>query len=284
MTRVIINADDLGVNSHVNKHIEDFIRNGLISSATILAVGEALDDAVRIAQTYKNVSFGIHLCLDEFNSVSNSSILKKYGIIDDNNNFTKEGIYKIKNPSRELKQAIYHELKAQVKVLIGKGVKISHFDSHHHFHAKSLWMLQIVSKISSEYNINKIRRPFSDSLKIRQNLKSTANNFQEIKISSTQKHTGVLKRLNRAIVLFNKLLLEKLWVQKAQKSFKITDAFYSYYVLSDLYSELRPKGKYNLIELMCHPGHPEYEYETELIKRLSLNEKLEYKLINYNQL
>lgn len=284
MINIIINADDLGVSLYVNKYIEDFIQKGLISSTTILSVGEALDDAVRIAKEYKQASFGIHLCLDEFTSLTHSPVLKKYGIIDEQNNFTREGIYAIKKPTSELRQAVYEELETQVKTLINKGVQISHFDSHHHFHAKSLWILEIVSSLASTYQINKIRRPFSDLLKIRQSRKSADTNLHEIKINSAKKQSGILRKINRAIALFEKLRTEKLWMQSAQKSFTITDAFYSYYVLSDLYAVLKPAEKYKTIELMCHPGHPEYEYETKLIKNLALSKNLEYKLINYNQL
>ena len=63
---VIVNADDLGINHVVNDAIFDLMARSRVTSATLIANGPAIDDAVRGAREFSFVSFGIHLNLAEF--------------------------------------------------------------------------------------------------------------------------------------------------------------------------------------------------------------------------
>ena len=52
MINVIINADDLGLNQKVNNAINEALSNGFITSSTILANSDYMDEVRRIVKKY----------------------------------------------------------------------------------------------------------------------------------------------------------------------------------------------------------------------------------------
>ena len=154
--KIIINADDFGLDEIRTKTIEDYINRGLISSATIMANGECLEEAFRFAKEHPEISFGIHLCLTEYGSITKSAVFKKYGITDDNGIFVKKAILKIKKLPRDLEVAVKEELCAQIKKIQDSGLTISHADSHHHVHTYPQ-IYKIVIDVLKEYKLRKVR-------------------------------------------------------------------------------------------------------------------------------
>lgn len=64
-------------------------------------------------------------------ALTNSIVLKKFGIVDGTNNFTKE-IKQIKKFPLELMEAIFNEWDAQIKFIKEMRVRILYLDGHHH--------------------------------------------------------------------------------------------------------------------------------------------------------
>lgn len=62
MIRLVINADDLGLNARIDEGIFAAHIDGVVTSATVLAVGPTAADAVRRANQTK-LGLGLHLCL-----------------------------------------------------------------------------------------------------------------------------------------------------------------------------------------------------------------------------
>lgn len=159
MLQVIINADDLGKNSNVNQAIANAFDCGAITSATILANSNTLDEVRDIIEEYPNASFGVHLNLTEGKSLTENPILYQNKIIDLNSNFTKN-VREITNWDSELLEAIFDEWDLQVKS-IKKLLRnhISHFDGHHHIHT-FYPLIQILNSLCEKYHVNKIRNRY----------------------------------------------------------------------------------------------------------------------------
>lgn len=277
MTKVIINADDLGISLSVNKEIEKAINDGIISSATIIVNGDAFDDAVRIALSYPQISFGIHLNLIEFKSLTFSKKFKSCGVVDANDVFIEKAIYKVKSFDKELKDAIYEEFREQIQKLLDNGIVPSHLDSHQHVHSY-FPLMNIIIKLSKEFNIKKIRRPIPMSI----GLIMHNRQFETVKIESDKKRTNNKKSfLIRGIKLIINVLKEKYWVYNVKKIATVADSFYAYRILYYNYSYLKNRTNSKVIELMCHPGHPAYETETKLLNKKELNNHMYYTMINY---
>lgn len=247
MKQIIINADDFGINEKVTEEIEKCIDGGMISSTTIMANGECLDEAVQFAKSHPHVSYGIHLCISEFDSITKSPILKKYGLIDSQGVFVRQQVFKIKHFNKELKTAIREELKAQIKIVKSYGISLSHCDSHHHAHT-----------------IYGLQRIFADVIK--------EEGFTKVRI---------LRRIETYNLFRHPILsLKRLYVARFyKKRFKTTNHFSSY---SDYIIKTRDVN--GICELMCHPGHGKYRAEYEMVLNKTALSDSNVKLITYNEL
>ena len=63
MKRIIVNADDFGFTADVNEGIVAAHRRGILTATSLMANGEAFDDAVRLARETPTLDIGCHLVL-----------------------------------------------------------------------------------------------------------------------------------------------------------------------------------------------------------------------------
>lgn len=144
--KVIINADDFGISTRVNKFIYESAKNGYISSSTIMAVAPSLYEAVEMSNEFDDISFGIHLTFDD----SLPSLTGRPLFFDQNNmvNIRRLNILKV--------NIITDEFSKQIEKLLNMGINISHIDTHHHIHLYPLVMIA-VTKVAKRYGIKKVR-------------------------------------------------------------------------------------------------------------------------------
>lgn len=286
--RVIINADDLGMNPEVNSAIENAINDGCISSSSIMANAPAFDDAVRIAKQYSQISFGVHLNVDEFAPLTNHGIFYKYHIVDELGVFRKEVLHGFTTMEDDLVEAIYAEWKAQLDKVIAVGIVPSHIDSHEHTHG-IVRLQDVLIRLLKEYDIKRIRRKPYTSIPemfvnrgVKTSEEATSQNVTPIMVSqSTQKQSFIQRRL----IQLRNGGVQRQWIKKMHKEgFELTDFFDSYQLFYHAYPKLLKYGHYKTIELMTHPGHPGYQIETDLLMQKKLKEVCQYELINYNDL
>lgn len=57
---VIFNADDLGASVGINRGILDAHRRGVVTSASLMVTGRAVDDAVRLVSDHQALAIGLH--------------------------------------------------------------------------------------------------------------------------------------------------------------------------------------------------------------------------------
>lgn len=249
MKQIIVNADDFGINETVTAEIERQILLGNVSSTTVMANGECLYEVKHFAAQHSEVSFGVHLCLSEFESLTKSKELLQSGIIDEEGAFIHKAIFKISNFSDASLKAIRDELNAQIDIVTSLGFPLSHADSHHHVHT-----------------IYPLKEVFAEVLKMR--------GIKKIRIGSDYRTL----RLKRHICK---------WMQRNklnryyQKLFTTTDGFYSYAEFIDAGWPVRDGGT---MELMCHPGHPGRIFCEEIDQLEHSAKPSDIKLISYNEL
>lgn len=61
---LVVNADDLGATAGVNRGIERAHTAGIVTSASLMVHGRAVDDAVRLASAHPSLGVGLHWDLD----------------------------------------------------------------------------------------------------------------------------------------------------------------------------------------------------------------------------
>lgn len=251
MSQIIINADDFGINEIVTNEIERQILAGNVSSTTVMANGCCLDEVKRFAAQHVDVSFGIHLCLSEFDSLTKSEGLFHAGLTDENGRFLYRSIFYLKNLRKpDVQKAIHDELNAQIDVVSSLGFPLSHADSHHHVHT-IFSLKELFVNVFKERGIKRIR------------LGEDFSNWR------SKKHL---------VLWCQRMKLNKMY----ETNFLTTDAFYSY---ADFINHGAKCGE-DIIELMCHPGHPGQKYQNEM-KLVMAKEALNFvdsKLITYNDL
>lgn len=249
MKKVIINADDFGINEVVTAEIERQILAERVSSTTVMANGACLDEVKCFAVVHPEVSFGVHLCLSEFDSVTKSEGLHRAGLTDERGGFVTKAIFGIRHYDNEALEAIRKELNAQIDMVENLGFPISHADSHHHVHI--IYPLkELFSEVLKQRGIKKVR---------------LGGDFRTWRM---------------------RLHLQK-WLQRRQlnnyyrSEFKTADDFYSY---SEFLACGMPVKDGQTIELMCHPGHPGLAFKKEIKKLEETSLPTDIKLISYNEL
>jgi predicted glycoside hydrolase/deacetylase ChbG (UPF0249 family) len=138
--KLVVNADDFGFTRDVNRGIVEAHRNGILTSTTLMATGAAFDDAVALARENPALDIGVHLVL------------------------VGEPPFPITMPQfvRALllgRIRAYEELRAQVRRILDAGLEPTHLDTHKHTHLLPP-VLDAVARLSEEYKIPWVRRPF----------------------------------------------------------------------------------------------------------------------------
>lgn len=140
MRRLIINADDFGLTAGVNRAIVEAHEGGIVTSATLMADGQAFDDAVSLARSRSRLGIGCHIVLVDGRPLVRQTAT--HTLLDPTRSTAevpcfREGIGKFAALALLGKLAedeIEVEATAQIRKLQSSGVTVTHFDSHKHTH------------------------------------------------------------------------------------------------------------------------------------------------------
>ena len=130
----------------MNAGIVEAHRDGILTATTLMANGEAFDDAVRLARETPTLDIGCHLVL-----IGGQSLVT-------------EKAFPATVPQlvaalarREIR--VYDELAAQVRRIVDAGLRPTHLDTHKHTHLAPP-VLDAVARLAEEFGIRWVRRPF----------------------------------------------------------------------------------------------------------------------------
>lgn len=151
MKTLIINADDFGMCREANKGILFCHTHGVVSSASLMANMPGFEEAAKMLKKYPGLDAGVHL-----NLTWGKPLTKAKSLVDETGNFRQDMIKRILLGKFE-KSDVEEEIKAQIQ-LCKKHAKISHVNSHKHFHVLPSVMKTIVD-IAKEEGIKWIRLP-----------------------------------------------------------------------------------------------------------------------------
>lgn len=130
LKRLIINADDFGLSSGVNRAVELAWQNGILTQASLMPGGSAFNEAVEIAKRNPGLQVGLHLTL-----VQGRPVLPPAEIPD---LVGPDGCFP-NNPvqvgmrlyfDRGVRQQLRNELEAQILKIKQAGIPLSHIDGH----------------------------------------------------------------------------------------------------------------------------------------------------------
>ena len=222
--QLVVNADDFGFTPDVNAGIVEANRRGILTATTLMANGDAFEDAVRLAGETPALDIGCHLVL-----VGGKSLVSGKAF--------PASVPQLLGALARGELRVYDELAAQVRRILDAGLAPSHLDTHKHTHLAPP-VLDAVARVSREFGIVWVRRPFDFPLNAAQYGIPRSKNW-------TSAALGVMRRR------FQRVLREH--------GCRTTDHFAGFQItgrfrapeLVELMAELPPGST----ELMVHPGH-----------------------------
>jgi chitin disaccharide deacetylase len=155
--RLIVNADDFGLTSGVNRAIIEGNRLGIVTSATLMANARATDAAIDLAKAQPGLKTGCHVVLIDgvplkakLQSLTNGSprfrtSLKEFSIAALRKQISAE--------------EVQQEVEAQVRKVQSRGITLTHLDSHKHTHMFP-HILRPLLRAAKACGIRAVRNPF----------------------------------------------------------------------------------------------------------------------------
>jgi hopanoid biosynthesis associated protein HpnK len=159
MKKLIVNADDFGFTHGVNAGIVQAYKTGIVTSTTIMANGEAFEEAIELARANPGLGVGCHLSLVGGRPVAPTSQIKS--LVDADGalppTLTKLAL-RLARRSVSLDEIVI-EFRAQLERIAGHGIKVTHLDTHKHSHTHPQ-VMRALALAAAEFGIRCVRNPF----------------------------------------------------------------------------------------------------------------------------
>ncbi|HEY2461164.1 MAG TPA: ChbG/HpnK family deacetylase [Candidatus Acidoferrum sp.] len=249
MKNLIVNADDLGWTDGVNRGIADAHRNGIVTSASLLANGAAFASAVTLARSTPGLGVGVHLNLSDGAPIAPrdrvSSLLNPSGEFAGG---PENLLLRIARRNLSLSE-VETEWNAQIGKIRDADLQPTHLDGHKHVHMLP-GLFEIAVRLAKKHGIGAIR------------VAHEASNLRSALSAGTEAHGSVvLKQGVQARGL--KLLARKACEQAGRAGISTAN----YFCGIAQTGELTKEGVANLLrnlpegttELMCHPGYTDQD-------------------------
>ena len=158
MKQLIVNADDFGLTNQVNRGILEAHRHGIVTSATLMANGEAFESAVEIARHAPDLGVGIHLNLTQGIPVSPAHTIRT--LVDKRGRlYLSPGRLWRGVVTRQVSlDDIHTELRAQIAKVRRAGISPTHLDGHKHVHVLP-GISKVVIRLAGDFGIRSVRSP-----------------------------------------------------------------------------------------------------------------------------
>ena len=157
MRRLIINADDFGLTSGVNRGIAEASSRGVVTSATIMANAQAFAEAAALAGDSTTLKAGCHVVLIDGEPVALDLPSLTNGASRFRSSLKDFAGAAVRN--RIAAEEIQREAEAQIRKIQGRGVTLTHVDSHKHTHMFPS-VLRPVLRAARACGIRAVRNPF----------------------------------------------------------------------------------------------------------------------------
>jgi len=160
--RLIVNADDFGLTRGVNRAILESHCDGIVTSSTLMANGQAFEDAIAHAKSASRLSVGCHVVLVDGSPVLDgqqaSTLFDQKA--DDGRFYDGLGAFALRAVSGRVDaDEIEAEVTAQIRKLQSAGVSVSHLDTHKHTHILPQ-VLRALLRAARTCGVPAVRNPF----------------------------------------------------------------------------------------------------------------------------
>jgi hopanoid biosynthesis associated protein HpnK len=240
--RLIVNADDFGFTQGVNRAIVEAHTRGIVTSATLMANGRAVQDAISRAQATPTLSIGCHVVLIDGQPLSDSKQIPSLTSSDGHFGDSLKSFAARALTGHLDAREIEAEAGAQIRKLQSAGIRVWHVDTHKHTHLFSA-VLRPVLRAARACGVSAIRNPFGPRKPLRS--------------ADLVKRPGLWTRYAEVCVF--RALADKFREAAKKEGFVTTDGTFGIVVTGALDEQLFraiaaiiPEGTW---EFVCHPGY-----------------------------
>jgi hopanoid biosynthesis associated protein HpnK len=163
---LVVVADDLGRSSLVNRAVARAFDQGFLTAASLMAGGDAFEEAVTLARIRPALSVGLHVTLCDGKAVLSPSEIPD--LVDRNGCFIKSPFragLRYWRLRRHLTPQIEAEIEAQFERLREAGILPTHVDGHHHLHMHPA-IFELVCRAAARRHVAWIRIPRESLAKV----------------------------------------------------------------------------------------------------------------------
>ena len=157
MRRLIVNADDFGLTSGVNRAIVEGNRSGIVTSATLMANAKATDAAIDLAKAERDLKTGCHVVLIDGAPLAANLPSLTNGSSRFRNSLKQFALAAVRKEI--VAEEIQQEAEAQIRRLQLRGITLTHLDSHKHTHMFP-HVLRPLLRAAKACGIRAVRNPF----------------------------------------------------------------------------------------------------------------------------
>jgi hopanoid biosynthesis associated protein HpnK len=252
MKRLIVNADDFGLAESVNRGIIVAHREGILTSASLLANGSAFEQSIALADQCPDLSIGIHLNISDGIPISPARSIPT--LVNDHGELHLSPLrIWIRILTRQIRlEDVHSEFRAQLLKVSRAGLTPTHLDGHLHVHVLPQ-LSPIAIGLAREFRIRCVRCPA-------ENLQATLPALWKFG------GAGIAALRRSAIALGVSSLARPFRKQLRVAGLVSPNAFYGLtqtgFLDVKMLSALLHSVPDGTTELMCHPGYPSAELET----------------------
>ncbi|PYP91154.1 MAG: hypothetical protein DMG65_08745 [Candidatus Angelobacter sp. Gp1-AA117] len=157
MPRLIVNADDFGLTSGVNRAIVEASRSGIVTSATLMANSRAFDEAAQLAKSQPQLQVGCHVVLIDGEPLSRQLPSLTNGTDGFRSSIKDFALAAVRK--RISAEEIQREAEAQIRKIQAAGIRVTHVDTHKHTHLFPQ-VLRPLLKAAKACGVPAVRNPF----------------------------------------------------------------------------------------------------------------------------
>jgi predicted glycoside hydrolase/deacetylase ChbG (UPF0249 family) len=158
--RLIVNADDFGLTSGVNRAILELHQAGILTSATLMARAPATLEAIDIARATPSLGVGCHIVLVDGDPLRLPADLPTLTHPETGQLYSTLGAFLKRLVRGEIRgNEIEIEARAQIQLLQSRGLTLTHVDTHKHTHMFPRVLCPVL-RAARSCGIHAIRNPF----------------------------------------------------------------------------------------------------------------------------
>jgi len=156
---LIVTGDDFGAAPEVNEAIVEAHRRGILTSASLMVTGDAVDEAVALARQHPTLAVGLHLVLVQGRPASPPSEIP--ALVRPDGLFRTQPVptglrYAAVWLGREGRDQLAREIDAQLAAFERTGLSLSHVDGHCNMHLHPM-VLPLLLDLAARRGVRSVR-------------------------------------------------------------------------------------------------------------------------------